>query len=221
MLSIFRPKTIGYQQARANLKQERRIARRHLAAVKKARANYGGKTGLKLHLGCGPNVKPGWVNVDFSPKADLQLDLREPLPFAGGSCSLIYSEHFFEHVDFPDAVYTLLAECLRVLGPEGIFSVGVPDTEWPILEYGRVKQENYFTTAKKIWHPPWCETEMDHINYHFRQRGQHLYAYDEKTLCHVLTKAGFAQARRRKFDPGLDLANRELGTLYAEARKAA
>jgi predicted SAM-dependent methyltransferase len=143
------------------------------------------------------------------------------VPLADGTCSVIYSEHFFEHVDYPAGAERLLAECYRLLEPGGTFNVGVPDTEWPIMEYARVRQEGYFVQAKKVWHPAWCETEIDHINYHFRQDGQHLYAYDCQTLCRVLEKAGFVGAHRRKFDPQLDSAKRELGTLYVEARRAA
>jgi predicted SAM-dependent methyltransferase len=212
--------TLGVRKARELLTHELKIARLHRDALEKAR-HYAGRTGLKLHLGCADNIKPGWVNIDLSADADLCLDLREAFPFAEGSCTIIYSEHFFEHVDYPAGAATLLGECLRVLAPSGIFSVGVPDTEWPLLEYARVRQEGYFATAKRIFHPAWCETDMDHINYHFRQDGEHLYAYDEITLCHVLTRAGFERAHRRAFDPELDLRERELGTLYVDAYKPA
>jgi hypothetical protein len=36
---------------------------------------------LKLNLRCGPNRKPGWINIDlFDCYADLRLDLREKCP---------------------------------------------------------------------------------------------------------------------------------------------
>lgn len=56
---------------------------------------------LELNLGCGPNRKQGWLNIDiFDRGADLRLDLREPWPFLEYSVSFIYSEHSFEHFDF-------------------------------------------------------------------------------------------------------------------------
>ena len=71
--------------------------------MRKAR-RYSNATGLQLHFGCGANVKPGFVNIDLSNAADLTLDLREQLPFADGSCSLVYSEHFLEHIEYPNVV---------------------------------------------------------------------------------------------------------------------
>jgi predicted SAM-dependent methyltransferase len=194
------------------------IYKRHQKGLAKAET-LAGQRDLKLHLGCGPVRKEGWLNVDLFGEPDLLLDLREPLPLADGSCQVIYSEHFFEHVDYPAGAQRILADCLRLLVPGGTFSVGVPDTQWPLEEYARIRQEGYFQQAKQVWHPAWCQTELDHINYHFRQDGQHLYAYDCHTLCRVLTEAGFINPRRRPFDPALDSAKRELGTLYVEANK--
>jgi hypothetical protein len=45
------------------------------------------------NLGSGFHPKIDWVNVDLIDEADLQLDLRERLPFDDGSVSDIYSEH--------------------------------------------------------------------------------------------------------------------------------
>ena len=112
-----------------------------------------------------------------------------------------------------------LAECCRVLEPDGLFSVGVPDTEWPLLEYARVKDDGYFRMVKERWHPAWCETEIEHINYHFRQGTEHRFAYDYATLEKALARSGFGEIRRRDFDPELDSEDRRIGTLYAEATK--
>ena len=70
---------------------------------------------LKLHVGCGPKLKQGWINVDLVDGADIALDLRRPLPFADGSCEIVYAEHFFEHLDYPNDADAFLSECHRVL----------------------------------------------------------------------------------------------------------
>jgi hypothetical protein len=44
-----------------NFRWELKTRRHHLRALRKARA-FRGQTGLKLHLGCGDNIKPGFVN---------------------------------------------------------------------------------------------------------------------------------------------------------------
>lgn len=92
-------------------------------------------------------------------------------------------------------------------------------TEWPIAEYTGQKSEDYFEIAKERWHPEWCQTEMEHINYHFRQDDEHRFAYDFKTLVRALSSAGFQEIQRRDFDPELGSVDRKLGTLYVNASK--
>ncbi len=173
---------------------------------------------IRLHLGSGPNHKVGWVNIDlFHPDADLQLDLRDPWPFPSESASHIYSEHVFEHFDYYDEVPHFLSESMRILRRDGIFDVGVPDTEWPLRAYQDPEDEYWKMVGK--WHPRECVTQLDHINYHFRQRGEHKYAWDCETLQITLESHGFTMVERRGFDPALDCATRNPGTLYLRGRK--
>ena len=51
----------------------------------------------------------------------MSLDMREPLPFSDDSVSIIYSEHFFGHLDYPNVAKMFLQECFRVLELDGIF----------------------------------------------------------------------------------------------------
>jgi len=173
---------------------------------------------LRLNLGCGPNCRSGWLNIDlFDSAADLQLDLRKRWPFADGSVAHVYSEHAFEHFEFLEEVPHFLAESLRVLQNGGIFEVGVPDTEWPLRGYGNPNHD-YWPLAPS-WHPESCETQLDHINYHFRQGEQHKYAWDEETLRRSLQRAGFVDITRRPFNASLDTESRRIGTLYMRAIK--
>lgn len=174
---------------------------------------------LKLHLGCGPNHKPGWVNIDLGPKAVLRLDLREELPFPDGSVAIIYSEHFFEHLEYPREVKHLLGESMRVLKPGGLFGMGVPDTAFALEAYVHGHEEFFRISRERGWHPAWCRTRMHQINYHFRQDGEHKWQYDLETLTQVLTDAGFVDVARRPFDASLDSEYRRWGTLYVDARK--
>ncbi|HEY2987045.1 MAG TPA: methyltransferase domain-containing protein [Candidatus Binatia bacterium] len=208
--------TAGFRRAVRDLAEEFRVQRLHRAALR--RAHRYSTDNLKLNAGCGRNFKDGWINIDMSDKADLQLDLREPLPFAAESVSIVYSEHFLEHLEYPDQALNFLKESLRVLQPGGLFSVGVPDTEWPLKSYVNEDQE-YFLLARQRWHPAWCNTRMHNLNYHFRQGRQHKYAYDFETLAQILGEVGFVSIARRAFNPGLDDERREHGTLYVDAYK--
>jgi predicted SAM-dependent methyltransferase len=209
----------GVIEALRSLRAELGLQRLHRSGVRGAR-RYAGAGSLRLHLGSGPNYKPGWVNIDLlsSDPSDLLLDLREPLPFANGSAAYIYSEHVFEHFSYPGEVNRLLAECLRVLAPGGTFDVGVPDTQQAIYDCCILRDPDKLARARELWHPPWCDLPLHQLNYHFRQGTEHKYAWDFETLSSVLAKAGFATIGQRDFDPGLD-DERRMGTLHVRAHK--
>jgi hypothetical protein len=95
--------------------------------------------------------------------------MRERIPFTDGSAIIIYSEHFFDTLDYPEEVQHFLRECLRVLQPSGIFRVGVCDTRWPLLDYVGVGEGRWLQACenKEFYRPEWCKTPLDHVNYHF------------------------------------------------------
>jgi predicted SAM-dependent methyltransferase len=55
---------------------------------------------MKLHLGCGRDYKPGWINCDISSdvKPDKVVDLEKKLPFKNNSVDMILANHVLEHV---------------------------------------------------------------------------------------------------------------------------
>ena len=217
--------TAGVRFAWRELLSELQTQRRHFSSLRRAR-RLSIETDLKLNFGCGPYSKPGWINVDTcSREADLHLDLRERLPFPDECASIVYSEHFFEHLEYPEPAMTFLRECWRVLLPGAILSMGVPDTEWPLISYANGDPE-YFQLARDRFHPQWCDTRMHNLNFHFRQGSEHKYAYDFETLSKILKDVGFISVERRPFQRGLDSENHmvpflPLGTasLYVKADK--
>jgi predicted SAM-dependent methyltransferase len=226
--------TKGVRIALLKLRDEFEILRQHRRGLKQAK-RFASQRDLKLHIGCGPNHKDGWVNLDLGGNADLQLDLREGLPFSDNSAVIVYSEHFFEHLSYTSTVYSsdafssleapgypseallFLRESFRILKSGGVFSVGVPDAEKALKAYTANDQESFL--RERDGHPKWCRTYMDHVNYTFRQGEQHKYAYDCETLSQLLQAVGFVDIRRRDFNPALDIEKRRLGTLYMEAQK--
>jgi predicted SAM-dependent methyltransferase len=205
--------TLGFRRSLLALLDEARLMRVHRAGLRRARSV---PLPCKLHLGCGHNVKAGWVNVDLNESADIRLDMREPLPFPDSSATSIYSEHFFEHLSYEEGT-RLLRESLRVLTPGGLISIGVPDAESMLWVYVADDRDGWL--AGRQWHPAWCTTPMHSVNYFFRQDGQHRYAYDFTTLAGALRDSGFVNIRRRNWDVRLDLESRRSGTLYVDAEK--
>ena len=211
----------GEVEALRLLWQERVIAshnRRGLSQLRKQSVTRP----VKLVLGCGPHPKAGFLNVDVFPGGDLTLDLRRGLPFHSGCCELIFSEHCFEHFDYPEPITHLFRECLRVLKPGGELRFSVPGTEWPLNDYREGPGAPYFQACVDYrWHPQYCTTRLEHINYHFRQGTEHRYAYDFETAEKVLRAAGFVEIQERRFDASLDSKHREVGSLFMSARKPA
>lgn len=174
----------------------------------------------KLNLGSGSYLKPGFLNVDVLWGGDVKLDLRRPMPFESACCELIFSEHCFEHFDYPNTIGGILKECLRILRPGGILTFSVPDTEWILNDYSAGSDAPYFHACKEHdWHPKSCTTRLEHINYHFRQEGKHRFAYDFETARKLLDEIGFVNIARREFDPALDSEHRRCGSLFISAQK--
>jgi predicted SAM-dependent methyltransferase len=170
-----------------------------------------------LHIGCGPNRKPGWINIDLDLGADICLDLRETLPFSDNSVKMVYSEHFFEHLDLEEGT-RFLRECLRVLVPGGRLSLGVPNARLCIEDYASGDRDKWLEVRDR-YHPNWCTTPMHSANYFFRQNGEHRYAYDEETLIGLVSECGFSNVHERPWDQELDLETRRDGTLYIDGEK--
>lgn len=177
----------------------------------------------KLHIGSGFNIINGWLNGDLIG-GNIFLDARKKLPFKSGTFDFIFNDHFLEHLEYRNELSKFLKECIRILKPGGIIGIGVPDTE-KILNAYVENDDAYFNLAKVLWHPSWCKTKIEQINYHFRQDGEHKFAYDFETLKKVLLENGFIIIERREFNQSrfseLNVSSdaRKIGTLYIDAMK--
>jgi len=83
-----------------------------------------------LNLGCGQRFHPEWVNLDLHPAHSSvhKWDLQKDLPFPDESFDVVYHSHVLEHFSKADGLQ-LLNRCRRVLKPNGILRVAVPDLE--------------------------------------------------------------------------------------------
>ena len=84
----------------------------------------------KLNLGCGTDIKDGFVNIDFIrvPGVDLVHDLTSKLPFEDGEVDFILASDVLEH--FPKAkCQRILNDWVRTLKVGGEIHVRVPNIE--------------------------------------------------------------------------------------------
>ena len=143
----------------------------------------------RLNIGSGKAPFAGWINLDLDPDptVDLVWDITDGLPFPDGSCALIYSEHFLEHIPLPQAI-AFLKECRRVLQPGGMVRVGMPLVAEPVRRY----YENTWKEAPWLqkYGYTWIATRAEFINICFREWG-HQWLYDEEELTRRLKEAGF------------------------------
>jgi len=192
------------------------------------------QTAIYGNIGCGDvGLANGWVNIDFSvyPNVSYAFDCRKNLPFADNSAKGLYTEHFFEHLDYVTEAPFFLASCYRSLQKDGVLRIVVPDAEkylrgycvegWDMLKQTRPLDDNLTDGLMAITY----QTKMQLINEVFRQGGEHKYAWDLETLEVSLKKAGFTKIYKMSYqhsnDPfmEIDQAMRQYESLYVEAIK--
>ncbi len=79
----------------------------------------------KLNLGCGNDIREGWVNLDIArlPGVDVVHDMSIlPLPFADEEFDQIACIDILEHLDY----IPLLKDLHRIMKKDGIIEIRVP-----------------------------------------------------------------------------------------------
>ncbi len=171
---------------------------------------------IRLEVGSGKKAgTDNWVTMDMEPEADICWDLSNGIPLPDGSVTMVYSSHFFEHLSFREA-QIFLDECRRVLIPGGTFSICVPNARLYIEAYARGQSMEEYLKYKPAVNNT---TRIDCVNYMAYMDGHHKYMFDEENLIHILEAKGFLNVHLRPFDPGLDLADRDYESIYAEGKR--
>lgn len=89
-----------------------------------------------LNLGCGTAYHKDWINIDFKSNNEniIECNLLDGIPLKEASVDVVYHSHVLEHFSKKDGV-NFLKECYRVLKPDGIIRIAVPDLEVIAREY--------------------------------------------------------------------------------------
>ena len=138
---------------------------------------------MKLHLGCGNKIIPGFVNVDIRPLegVDLVSDISDLHDIKENSVDLIYISHVLEHLDR----YTVSKAMKRwyiLLKSGGILRIAVPD----------------FTAIAKLYLDGVNLTNFIGLLYGGQdyEHNFHHYVWDYKNLESDLHQAGFKNVYR-------------------------
>jgi SAM-dependent methyltransferase len=99
-------------------------------------AQQGSGQPRRLNWGCGTDPETGWLNSDIkvAPGIDISADIRAGLPLDDSSLDYAVSIHALPELAYPD-VGIALRELHRVLRPDGVLRLGLPDLERAIRAY--------------------------------------------------------------------------------------
>jgi predicted SAM-dependent methyltransferase len=84
----------------------------------------------RLHIG-GEAPKDGWqiLNVRPNEHTDYVGNVTDLSMFENEAWDEIYGSHILEHLDYSQELPAVLAELQRILKPEGVLRISVPDLE--------------------------------------------------------------------------------------------
>lgn len=142
---------------------------------------------LKLNLGCGTTILPGYVNVDMIEnehiKPDIKADVTKALPFDDNSVDEIMASHIVEHFRVW-RVKEILSEWRRILKVGGKLIIECPDLDKAIQNFTKYPNDVTMHMWALYGDPNFKEDSMIHC-----------WAYNPKTLGDILTEVGFAHIK--------------------------
>lgn len=155
---------------------------------------------IKLNLGCGNNLIPGFTNIDkYDTEADVLLDMCElESMFNENTVDEIVIYQALEHIPWHKTVPTLQS-CYKVLKPDGKIIIEVPDIEvvaqWIISEgWSQKAQDNIYGG----YHRPWDTGRYP--DYDFHAGSIHYQCFTFQRLLQDLESVGFRDVVRQTME---------------------
>jgi predicted SAM-dependent methyltransferase len=169
---------------------------------------------MKIHLGCGDTILPGFINIDMIDKVQegyLRWDLLKPLPDYIQNVELVCHEHALEHFTADEGL-ALLKRCRERMIPGGKMLMALPDFRRLVTHYLN-NNWDFFNRPGVICYAP-NHQMLEIINFSLYQFGEHKCMYDAEYACFILEQAGFKNAKEIEFTPGINLEPRRDYTFY-------
>lgn len=83
-------------------------------------------SGTRLHVGCGGDIRPGYINIDeFNPAADVRMRIQD-LSYPSNSIDRIEGYMVLEHLS-PDDAVRFASNSFRMLKEGGVLVLECPD----------------------------------------------------------------------------------------------
>lgn len=173
----------------------------------------------RLHWGCNTITPAGWINADIKkgPGIDMSCDILEGLPLDDESIDYISSQHALQELQITDQGKAL-RELRRVLKPNGVLRLCLPDLDRAIAAYQSGRRE-YFLVDD--W-----ETLSGNFISHILWHNYNRTLFTPEFAAELLRKAGFQDVRRvaywqtaSPYTEIIELDNRPEESFYVEAFK--
>ena len=141
----------------------------------------------------------GWINIDVQDLSQFaqvngynfrQIDVRKEIPYLNSSVDIIVASHFMEHLTREEGE-KFLAECLRVLKPNGLIRLVIPDSKLLAEKYLKGEITEYKHVNIGVENAP----DDAEAFYHLLLAG-HQTIYDYNSLKTALEKVGFQEVKR-------------------------
>jgi SAM-dependent methyltransferase len=185
------------------------------------RSGTASRSKRRLNWGCGSHVRKGWINSDISPGpgVDLACDIRSGLPLESDSVDYAVSIHALPELSYPEVI-PALQELRRVLRPDGVLRLGLPDLRRAIRAFALGRDDFFQVDESQV--QSIGGRFIVHILWHGYSRTLFTLDFIEE----LLLKAGFVEVveceyRRTesRFPEIVELDNREDESLFVEAAK--
>ncbi len=145
-------------------------------------------TGRRLHIG-GKVVHPDWEVLDALPGHHVNHvgNANDLSRFPNGTFAALYASHVAEHFGYQDDLHKALREWHRVLKPDGLLLVSVPDMD--VLAELFLLRESLTTRDRFEVMRMMFGGQTDSHDFHY-------VGLNEEFLVHFLKSAGFTDVRR-------------------------
>ncbi|MEK6271938.1 MAG: methyltransferase domain-containing protein [Actinomycetota bacterium] len=175
----------------------------------------------RLNWGCGAHVRQGWINSDIKPDSgvDLVCDIRTGLLLESDSVDYAVSIHALPELSYPEVV-PALEELRRVLRPDGVLRLGLPDLHRAIQAYVLGKEDYFQVNQDQI------QSSGGRFIAHILWYGYSRTLFITDFIEELMIKAGFVaveecqyQRTASPFPEIVELDNRERESLFVEGTK--
>lgn len=193
---------------------------------------------MNVQYGCGLSCPDNWLNFDTSPTLQAQKipllgryitrgrvvfpdavqygDIVKGLPVKDASCDVLYCSHVLEHLSLND-LRIALRNSYRLLKPNGVFRLVMPDFEFFIKEY--LSNESSDSVIQFFRHTSLGLVErkkgiLNAIHANF-ENSRHFWLWDYKGIEMELRNVGFSKIRRAYFG---DSANKVFSIIESKER---